>query len=116
MKRRSHDCSFNDLMALLLIVSEATFLLRHDNDGHMMSGEIDSTSSSLVSIVYDHLPIRGVVDLVLLEYLNSGVHGYGLELIEPLLSSSLNFRYQPLAHMKTLVDTIAQIADVNHSC
>jgi hypothetical protein len=114
LKKKRQHCRSEDMVPLLSILSEATFLL-HDNDDHTTTDELDAKNSkkaTLISILYHHLPITGLVDLVIFEYLNSGVHGFGLELITSLVSSGLNLRGQPLQRMKALVDAIGQVADV----
>jgi hypothetical protein len=60
-----------------------------------------------------HYLLTGVVDIVLFEYLDSGVHGFGLELIISLLSSCLKLLGKSSAQMRVLVDAMTQVAQVH---
>jgi hypothetical protein len=73
----SHGASYHRpspavLLDLIVTLCRGTFLFPPNDEDDQRSND---NNLSLITIIDDHLPIRGL-DNIILEYLDSGVHGY----------------------------------------
>jgi hypothetical protein len=71
--RNWHKPSNALLTGLIETLSRGTFLFPPNDEMNQHSNDNDS----LITIIYHHIPIRGIDDIIL-EYVDSGVHGYAL--------------------------------------